>query len=484
MPVEVIADRYEVEALVGTGGMSSVYRARDRLLERLVALKVLHPHYGDDDEYVERFRREARSVAQLSHPHIVTVIDRGEADGRQFIVFEYVDGENLKQLIARTGPLPTRRALELAIEIADALAFAHAHGLIHRDVKPQNVLVSPDGDARVTDFGIARSLDVEHGVTQTGTVLGTSNYLSPEQASGKPTTPSTDVYSLGVVVYELLTGDVPFPGDNFVAVAMKHLNELPPDVLEQRTDVPIRLAAAVDRALEKDPARRFPTMDQFARELRQCLAELDAPGDEAERTLITPRTVIGESPPRRIRTRRSRTPVYVIVALLAVAAIVAGALELSGGSKGHKGATGNAGGGGGAPVSLSGVGDYTTSSHQDTHGDTAASATDGNPSTYWMTQRYATPEFGGLLPGLGLVLDAGRSVKLGTLTVTSSTPGFTAKILAGNSPSAGFMPDSATQTASGTTTFTLNGKTARYYVVWITKLPPGNSARIEEVKAR
>ena len=167
MPGEVIAERYEVEELVGTGGMSSVYRARDRLLERLVALKVLHPHYGDDEEYVERFRREARSVAQLSHPHIVTVIDRGEDEGRQFIVFEYIDGENLKQLITRTGPLPARRALELAIEIADALAFAHEHGLIHRDVKPQNVLVSQDGDAKVTDFGIARSLDVEHGVTQT-----------------------------------------------------------------------------------------------------------------------------------------------------------------------------------------------------------------------------------------------------------------------------------------------------------------------------
>jgi serine/threonine protein kinase len=485
MPGELIGERYEVEELVGTGGMSSVYRARDRLLERLVALKVLHPHYGDDEEYVERFRREARSVAQLSHPHIVTVIDRGVDDGRQFIVFEYIDGENLKQLIARTGPLPARRALELAIEIADALAFAHEHGLVHRDVKPQNVLVSPDGNAKVTDFGIARSLDVEHGVTQTGTVLGTSNYLSPEQASGKPTTPATDVYSLGVVMYELLTGDVPFPGDNFVAVAMKHLNERPPDVLEHRHDIPMRLAAAVDRALEKDPALRFPSMGQFAWELRQCLAELDAPVDDADRTLITPRAVISESPPRRVRARRSRTPAYILVALLAVAAIVAGALELSG-SKGHRGTSGNAGSGGGdaASVTLSGVGDYTTSGHPDSHADTASSATDGNPSSYWYTQHYATPTFGGLLTGLGLVLDAGKPVKLGTLTLTSSTPGFTAQILAGNSQSGGFAPDSATQTTSSSTTFTLSGKTARYYVVWITKLPPGNSAKIEEVRTR
>src|SRR3982751_2620560 len=200
MPGEVIAGRYELVELVGTGGMSSVHKACDRLLERNVALKVLHPHYGDDPEYVERFRREARSVAQLSHPHIVTVIDRGEDGGQQFIVFEYVDGENLKQLVERTGPLPTRRAVELALAIAGALAFAHQHGLVHRDVKPQNVLLTPDGEAKMTDFGIARSLDVEQGVTQTGTVLGTSNYLSPEQASGNPVTRATDVYSLGVVM--------------------------------------------------------------------------------------------------------------------------------------------------------------------------------------------------------------------------------------------------------------------------------------------
>src|SRR2546423_4193733 len=153
---DVIADRYELEELVGTGGMSSVYKAHDRLLERTVALKVLHPHFGDDEEYVERFRREARAVAQLSHPNIVTVIDRGEADGHQFIVFEYVHGENLKELIRRVGPLPVRQAVQLALAIADGLAFAHEHGLVHRDVKPQNVLLNADGETKVTDFGIAR----------------------------------------------------------------------------------------------------------------------------------------------------------------------------------------------------------------------------------------------------------------------------------------------------------------------------------------
>src|SRR6478609_5847736 len=285
---DVIAERYEVIGLVGTGGMSSVYKAHDQLLERNVALKVLHPHYGDDSEYVERFRREARAVAQLSHPNIVTVIDRGEADGHQFIVFELIDGENLKELVNRTGPLPVRRAVELALAVAEGLAFAHEHGLVHRDVKPQNVLLNGDGEAKVTDFGIARSLDVEHGVTQTGTVLGTSNYIAPEQASGQQVDAQTDVYSLGVVLYELLAGEVPFPGENFVSVAMKHVNEPPPNILDVRGDVPLRVAAAIDRALEKDPAQRFPSMDAFSAELAGCLGDIGAADGSGEATMVVP----------------------------------------------------------------------------------------------------------------------------------------------------------------------------------------------------
>jgi eukaryotic-like serine/threonine-protein kinase len=475
----VIAERYELEELVGTGGMSSVYRARDRLLERYVALKVLHQHYADDEEYVERFRREARSVAQLSHPHIVTVIDRGEDGGQQFIVFEYVDGENLKQFLERTGPLPTRRAVELALEIAGALAFAHEHGLVHRDVKPQNVLLTPDGNAKVTDFGIARSLDVQQGITQTGTVLGTSNYLSPEQASGKATSPSTDVYSLGVVLYELLTGEVPFPGDNFVAVAMKHVNEAPPDLLEQRPDLPLRLVAAVERALEKDPARRFASMDEFARELRQCLADLDEP--DAERTLIRASPVIRESRPHRVRASRSRAPFYAGIVLLAVAAIVAGILALGG----SKPSSHSASGGGTQAITLAGTMNYDPSgAHADTHANTASSATDGDPKTYWYTQTYASSDFGGLKSGLGLVLDAGKPKKLKSLTVATDTPGFRAVVLAGNSLATRPAPDSATKTVTGQTTFTLQGATARYYVIWITRLPSGGSAHVNEVTSR
>src|SRR4051812_7239638 len=265
---DLVADRYELEELVGTGGMSSVFRAHDRMLDRKVALKVLHEQYTEDEEYVERFRREARSVAQLSHPNIVTVIDRGEADGRQFIVFEYVDGENLKGVVNSGGALPVETAVMLAHQIARALAFAHEHGLVHRDVKPQNVLLNGDGSAKVTDFGIARSLDVQHGMTQTGTVLGTSDYIAPEQAQGQSVGERTDVYSLGVVLYELVTGELPFRGDNFVAIAMKHINELPPRASASRPDVPQRLDDAIAIALAKDPNARFARMDDFRRELQ------------------------------------------------------------------------------------------------------------------------------------------------------------------------------------------------------------------------
>jgi serine/threonine-protein kinase len=476
---ELVADRYELLEVVGTGGMSTVYRALDTLLERNVALKVLHPHYGDDAEYVERFRREARSVAQLSHPNIVTVIDRGDDGGRQYIVFEYVDGESLKELVDRSGPLPVRRVIEIGLQMADALAFAHQHGLVHRDVKPQNVLINGDGEAKVTDFGIARSLDVEHGVTQTGTVLGTSNYLSPEQARGQTVTPATDVYSLGVVLFELMTGEVPFPGENFVAVAMKHINEPPPSLVERRPDAPLRLVYAIERALGKDPAQRFPTMDAFAAELRTCLAEQHEP--DADATFIAPSTVLKESRPRRTRSaRRRRWPIALLV-LVAVAAVAAAVYAL-GGSNSDNSSHGTSGGAAG-PVALHATRAFDPEGDNAEHDAYASRATDGNAQTYWDTEHYTS----GLgKPGVGLVLDAGAPKAVASITVTSTTPGFTAEILAGDTLSTAMTIDAGKQTVGTSTTFSLQGSSTRYryYVVWITDLGSNSSVRIDEVRAR
>ncbi|CAN5184994.1 hypothetical protein BH18ACT14_BH18ACT14_02600 [soil metagenome] len=270
---ELIADRYELRELAGSGGMSSVYRAHDRLLERLVAIKVLHEQYSKDPEYVERFRREAQAIARLSHPNIVTVIDRGEDEGRQYIVFEHVPGENLKEAVQRLGPLPVGRALALAHQAARGLAYAHQHGVVHRDVKPHNVLIDAEGTAKVTDFGIARSVGHEHGITETGTVLGTSDYLAPEQAAGQRVDACSDQYSLGALLYELLAGDVPYPAPNVVTAAMRHLNDPVPSVRSVRPEISPRVDAVVRRAMAKRPEDRYPTTDALIGALEACILE-------------------------------------------------------------------------------------------------------------------------------------------------------------------------------------------------------------------
>ncbi len=471
---ETIAERYELKEVVGQGGMSTVYKAHDSLLERNVALKVLHHQYNEDEDFVERFKREARSVAQLQHPNIVTVIDRGEEDGRQYIVFEFIDGENLKELVVRKGRLDVRDALDIALEIARGLAFAHERGLVHRDVKPQNVLLNGDGRAKVTDFGIARSLDVEHGVTQTGTILGTSNYIAPEQASGQPVDAHTDVYSLGIVLYEMLTGEVPFPGESFVAIAMKHIQEPAPSVLDVRGDVPLRVAGMIDRALEKDPNQRFPTMTAFAAEIEASLAELDR-GDDGAVTMVVP-------PARRLQQRRPRkrvSPLPLLIGLLgalAIAAVLVGFLTLRGGKQAAPV---------GAPTTVTGVGAYDPFGDGTEHDGDAPKATDGTVTTYWATEDYNSGLEGVKKAGVGLVLDARTVVQLSRITVATDTPGFNAEIRATNIQDTPGQKVSDNRVVGRTTRFSIDQATPkRYYVVWITKLAPGaHFAHVNEVRA-
>ncbi len=473
---ELVAGRYELEKLVGSGGMSNVFRAHDRLLERTVALKILHLQFSEDADYVERFRREARSVAQLAHPNIVTVIDRGEQDGRQFIVFEFVAGENLKEIVAR-GPLPVRDAVQLALQVARALSFAHDRGLVHRDVKPQNVLLNDDGQAKVTDFGIARSLDMQ-GVTQTGTVLGTSDYIAPEQARGQKVDPKTDIYSLGAVLYELLTGEVPFAGDNFVAVAMRHVNEPAPSVLEHRADCPVRLGLGVERAMAKDPADRFESMGEFIAELEACLAEVDGRAEEGATMIVTP--------PRRLRRkapRGRRVPVgsLLLIGLVAALLAIGGFLLLQDRDGGSivpgVGATPS------KPVKLIAAGSYDPFGDQTEHPERAGDAVDGQQSTGWATEHYR--DF--TKSGVGLVLQTLRPSALSKLTVVAGG-GFEAKIQASNSPTGGFVDVSGGNWRSvGTrTTFKIDtgGKDYGYYMVWLRLPTSGGQAEINEVTAR
>lgn len=253
-----MGNRYRLVELIGEGGMALVYKAECSLLCRMVAIKILRPQYANDIEFVERFRREARSAASLSHPNVVNIYDVGQEDGIDYIVMEYISGSNLKDLIRREAPFSIRRALDYTRQIAEALSHAHERNIIHRDIKPHNILVTPDGQIKVTDFGIARAIS-ESSFTQTGIVVGSVQYASPEQVKGGIVGPQSDLYSLGCVLYEMLTGTVPFKGDTSISIALQHLQEKLTRVRDIRPDIPISVENIINKAMAKDLSERYPS---------------------------------------------------------------------------------------------------------------------------------------------------------------------------------------------------------------------------------
>lgn len=449
---ETFADRYELEELIGTSDLASVYRVLDSQLERHVALKILDEERSADPAFVARFRQEARAVAQLSHPNIATMIDRGEYRRHQFIVFEYVDGENLEQLLARRGPLPVDEAVEIALQSALGLAYAHGHGVVHGDVKPRNVLVNGDGRAKVTDFAFARALDPDL----------TSEFVAPEQAGGRTIDERADVYSLGAVLFDLLAGELPFSTDGEPGSRLSDL----------RPDVEPRLAAAVARAIEEEPDDRFPSMAAFALELQSSLA----PSTSEEDTDASGTLVIEGSRERRHKRVSPWAVGLALVGLVALAAVVVGFVALR---NHHKTPLGTPVA---AKIDLRGISGYDPDGDHTEHDSIAPLATDGKTSTYWNTEHYQVFS----KPGVGLLLDAGRPASPHGITVDTETPGFTAEIEAGNDRSgADFHRVSASRVVSGSTTFPLDlHSSLRYYVVWITKLPAGvESVELNEVRA-
>jgi beta-lactam-binding protein with PASTA domain/tRNA A-37 threonylcarbamoyl transferase component Bud32 len=279
--------RYRILRKLGSGGMANVYLAEDEELGRRVAIKILNDRYANDDLFIERFRREAKSAASLSHPNIVSIYDRGEAEGTYYIAMEVIEGRSLKELILTRGALPIPQAIAYAKQLLEALRFAHRHGIIHRDIKPHNVLVSTDERAKrhetrlkVTDFGIAR--DAASQMTEAGSIMGTAQYLSPEQARGAPVTAASDVYSAGVVLYEMLTGKVPFNGESAIEIAMKHVNEIPKPPSQLRPEVPPDLDKVVLRALAKEPEDRYQTADEFIEDLEHVEAGLPVSRDTSD----------------------------------------------------------------------------------------------------------------------------------------------------------------------------------------------------------
>jgi beta-lactam-binding protein with PASTA domain/predicted Ser/Thr protein kinase len=340
---EIFDGRYHVVRKLGTGGMATVYLAEDQDLGRRVALKVLDERHAQDAQFVERFRREAMSAAVLSHPNIVAVYDRGEANGTYYIAMEYLEGKTLKELIVARGPTPVRVAIDYARQILAALDFAHRNGIVHRDIKPHNVIIAPDGRLKVMDFGIARSGSSQ--VTEAGSIIGTAQYLSPEQARGASAGPPADIYSTGIVLYEMLTGSVPFTGDTPLEVAMKHLSSVPEPPSKKRPEIPHNLDAVVLRALAKDPDSRYRNAREMDADLARIAAGLSiSPAtEEAATTVLSGAGIQAETEVTRIADRRETVPTrppgyyayerpvrrrpiwpWLLAALLAVAAAAAG----------------------------------------------------------------------------------------------------------------------------------------------------------------
>jgi eukaryotic-like serine/threonine-protein kinase len=483
--------RYRLDAQIGAGGMSTVYRAFDTTLERRVAVKLMHREIASDSDQLERFRREARSVAQLSHPHIVGVIDAGEEDGRPYIVFEYVEGETLKERIRRMGRLPIDEAIAYAIEIARALGAAHARAIVHRDIKPQNVLVDEEGSAKVTDFGIARSLE-EEGLTADGRVLGTTDYVSPEQALGHDVDGQSDIYSLGVVLYEMLTGDVPFQGENQVSVAMKHVREDLPDVQAVRPEVSARLAAVLDRMTDKELAHRHPDAHTVELDLEDALAaEASRTGTSTGEATAVLRTLPAAARRRLPLRLRLRVPVLLLILMIAVAGAVLYLLFDQAAERAQKGTgTGTTKAAPGeqiVSVKRTSANDFDPLGDDEEHSDEAFRAVDQDPGTAWRTERYQNDTLtkpNGDPPGVGLYVDAAPSVNGRRLEIQTQEPGWKMELYAAREKPAGEWPSNSwTRIGGGTVerskqSFKLDtgDRRYRYYLVWITALPPDHDS--------
>ncbi len=487
--------RYRLEARIGAGGMSTVYRAVDETLQRPVAIKLMNREVASDSDQLERFRREARAVAQLSHPHIVGVIDAGEDEGRPYIVFEYVEGETLKERIRRQGRLSVPEAVAYAIEIARALGAAHARHIVHRDVKPQNVLIDEEGSAKVTDFGIARTLD-EEGLTADGRVLGTTDYVSPEQALGQPVTGQSDLYSLGVVLYEMVTGEVPFTGENQVAVAMKHVREDLPDIQAKRPEVSAALASVIDTATAKQVEDRYADDAELIADLEDALAiETSRAGNAHGEVTAVLRTLPGRTRQRIPFWLRHRL-IAALLVLVLIAAAVGVAIWLA--SRAHHGTGKSAQA---PPAKLQQVSvcqhcahdynpDAPAGSAKTQNPDQVGLAVDNDPSTAWQTEQY----YSGSLnkPGVGIYVDAKPRVVARDLRLQTQTPGFKTQIWATNTPPDANVAFSASNwvmvasdpsvRATDDIPLDTNGASYRYYLVWITSLPAGkNSVAINEI---
>ena len=476
----MLSERYALDEVIATGGMATVYRARDEVLARTVAVKILDPRLADDQSFLERFRREALAAARLTHPNIVSIYDTGteeKDDGaRHFIVMEFCGGGTLADLLAAEAPLQPDRLAAIGAAICDALAYAHRNEVIHRDVKPANVLLADDGAVKVSDFGIAKAAFTGKDVTTSGALLGTVTYISPEQAQGEEPDERSDIYSLGVVLYELATGRPPFSADSPLATAMLHVKEPPPPPRTIRGGIPRDLEEVILSALAKDPAERPATAD----ELRARLTKRAASGA----TAVIPHAR-APSPTARPREDASWV-VRVVLLIIAVVGIALAATWLL--SAEESPFQDDRSGGGreqGTTLDVVEVRDFDPEGGDGEHPLQVDLTIDGNDTTAWETETYDDGFAGVDKSGVGLLFDLGESVEISTVELVTDTPGMIVELRSSDEPGTtetSFELVDGTESATETTTFEVDSS-GQYWLVWITELPTGSGvAAISEVR--
>ena len=477
--------------------MAEVWEGVDDVLTRPIAVKLLHPHLAADLDFEERFRREAIAAARLAHRNVVATFDTGEDDGAAFIVMELVRGRTLRQVLEdEGGVLPAWFARDIGVQVADALHDAHEAGLVHRDVKPANILVcdSEPGappQVKVADFGIARAAAQDGAdLTKPGALLGTAKYLSPEQVEGGEPTPQSDVYALGVVLYEVLTGRPPFVADTEVATAMAHVHSEPRRPRQLRAGIPRALEDVVCRAMAKDPAARYAS----AADLAGALRGLDLGEDDAVPSIVhDPTPPTGVAPTFRQTERTWLVPAAVIVGI-AVALVVLGLVLRSADVApsilgGGGGGNGTGGGGEPVPVTIVGARSFDPQGRPPVESeDQVGNVRDGNPDTTWRTDRYNTREFGGLKDGVGVILDLGADVDVRRVKVSSPTSGWNGTVYVGGAADAGALADWGEPSApvqegvAGSATFDLeSGTRGRAVLVWFTRLGDDSRVTVAEI---
>ena len=476
--------RYRLVRLIARGGMAQVWEAHDEILDRAVAVKVLHPHLAEDTAFLERFRREAVAAARLSHPNVVAVYDTGLDDGVAFIVMELVRGETLRELLAARGGLTPAQAVQVAMQVAEALAYAHGHDIVHRDVKPANVLIADEGQVKVADFGIAKATSAaftDGDLTHTGTFVGTAKYLSPEQVRGEPQDQRSDVYSLGVVIYEMLCGRAPFAGETELAVAVQHVRATPVGPRQVRAGIPRPLEVVVLKAMAKAPEQRYDT----ASDMRAALAGIDLVDDDAISVVTRDPTPPEGITPTFAQTERSWLIPVIAIVLVALALGTVGVVFartdevrdfLDRSNAPSRDAL--------APVELVDARAFDPLGDNKEHDGEARNVIDGDSATSWRTESYSDRRLG--KPGVGVVVQLATPRELGRVEVASATKGYSASVYVADGPQdtlQGWAEPVATKTAiNGTATFDLAARRGAAVLVWITALGDTTSAQIGEVR--